>query len=122
MKPKRISEVPDSNDGGVNLALFQLNIMLCIAAWHAGGAGNEKASQNLPEYNQSMGGHDSPTGLQKGWLDASLGSKKAQRAYEIRTGEPKGGSIDWHYVGETRKQKTPHVAMRLRRMLTTCPR
>ena len=30
---------------------------------------------------------------------------KAQRAYEIGTGGPKGGSIEWHYVGETKNER-----------------
>ena len=34
------------------------------------------------------------------WFDASL-DHNVPACYEIGTGGPRGGNIEWHYVGET---------------------
>ena len=38
------------------------------------------------------------------WYDASL-DHEGPACYEIGTGGPRGGNIEWHYVGETVNEK-----------------
>ena len=38
------------------------------------------------------------------WFDASL-DHEGPACYEIGTGGPRGGNIEWHYVGETVNEK-----------------
>jgi hypothetical protein len=38
------------------------------------------------------------------WYDASL-DHRGPACYEIGTGGPRGGGIEWHYVGETANEK-----------------
>jgi hypothetical protein len=38
------------------------------------------------------------------WSDASL-DHRGPACYEIGTGGPRGGNIEWHYVGETGNEK-----------------
>ena len=38
------------------------------------------------------------------WFDASL-DHKGPAYYEIGTAGPRGGNIEWHYVGETANEK-----------------
>ena len=40
----------------------------------------------------------------KDWFDASL-DHDGPACYEIGTAGPRGGGIEWHYVGETKNEK-----------------
>lgn len=39
------------------------------------------------------------------WFDASL-DREGPACYEIGTGGPLGGKMEWHYVGETQNEKS----------------